>query len=302
MFLIYINDLPITLNKIATSVIFADDTSIIVTNNNKIDFENALQQTMIEMSSWFRSNLLTLNYDKTHLLQFLTTHKNEMQQQIVTSNSLITKINSTRFLGLRIDSPLTWREHVTELTTKLNKACNVIRALMFLRSPKILRMVYFSYFHSVMLYGIIFCGNSHSSINVFKIQKRIIRIMTKSNKRDPCRPLFKQLGILPLPSQYTFSLLLFVVTNKKLFFWICKNIVYTLVIVTICTYHKTGLTLVQKGVAHSGCKIYNHLPSHIKNISNNVPLFKSILRKLLLQYDFYSTDKYYQQNFNDCVY
>ena len=55
MFLIYINDLPITLNKIATSVIFADDTSIIITNNNKTDFENALQQTMIEMSKYYRS-------------------------------------------------------------------------------------------------------------------------------------------------------------------------------------------------------------------------------------------------------
>ena len=77
MFLIYINDLPITLNKITTSVIFADDTSIIITKNNKTDFENALQQTIIEMSIWFRSNLLTLNYDKTHFLQFLTTQKNE---------------------------------------------------------------------------------------------------------------------------------------------------------------------------------------------------------------------------------
>ena len=53
MFLIYIKDLPITLNKIATSVIFADDTGVIITNNNRTDFENALQQTMIEMSSWF---------------------------------------------------------------------------------------------------------------------------------------------------------------------------------------------------------------------------------------------------------
>jgi len=217
MFLIYINDLPITINKIATSVIFADDTSIIITNSNKTDFENALNQTIIEMGNWFRSNLLTLNYDKTHFLQFLTTNRKEMQQQIVTPNSLITNINSTRFLGLKIDSTLTWREHVIELTPKLNKTCYVIRTLMFLRSPEILRMVYFSYFHSVMAYGIIFWGNSHSGINVFKIQKRIIRIMTKSSKHDTCRPLFKQLRILPLPSQYIFSLLLFVVTNKKLF-------------------------------------------------------------------------------------
>jgi len=146
---------------------------------------------MIELSSWFWSILLTLNRDKTHFLQFLTTHKNEMQQQIVTSTSLITDINSTRFLGLKIGSTLTWREHVTELTPKLNKACYVTRTSMFLKSPEILRMVYFSYFHSIMSYGIIFWGKSHSRINIFKIQKRIIRIMTNSNKRDTCRPLFK---------------------------------------------------------------------------------------------------------------
>jgi len=70
LFLIYINDLPVALNKMATSVIFADDTSVIITNNNKTDFENALQQTRIEMSSWFRSNLLTLNYEKTYLYNF----------------------------------------------------------------------------------------------------------------------------------------------------------------------------------------------------------------------------------------
>ena len=58
----------------------------------------------------------------TYFLRFLTTHKNETQQQIVTSTSLITNINSTRFLGLKIDGTLSWREHVAELTPKLNKA------------------------------------------------------------------------------------------------------------------------------------------------------------------------------------
>jgi hypothetical protein len=61
----------------------------------------------------------------------------------------------------------------------------------------------------------------------------------------------------------------------------------------------TGLTLVQKGVAYSGCKIYNHLPSQIKNILNNVTLFKSTLKKFLLQNVFFSLDEYYQLNYND---
>ena len=75
---------------------------------------------MIELSNWFRSNLLTLNYDKTYFLQFLTKKQNEMQQQVAISNSLITNIKSTKFLGLIIDSTLSWKDHITELTPKLN--------------------------------------------------------------------------------------------------------------------------------------------------------------------------------------
>ena len=117
-----------------------------------------------------------------------------MQQQIVTSNSVITTINCTKFLGLMIDSTLSWKDHIIEITPKLNKACYVIRT--FLRSPEILRMVYFSYFHSIKSYGIMFWGNSRNSINIYKIQKRIIWIITNSNRFNTCCPLFQQLWIL----------------------------------------------------------------------------------------------------------
>jgi len=167
LFLVYINDHPITIRKIAKSIIFTYDTSIIITNDNKVDFGNTLQLTMIELSNLFRSNLLTLNCDKTYFLQFLTKKQNEMQQQVAISNSLITNINSTKFLGLSIDSTLSWKNHVTELTPKLNKTCYVIRTLTFLRSPGVLRMVYYSCFHSIMSYGIVFRGNSPHSINIF---------------------------------------------------------------------------------------------------------------------------------------
>ena len=75
-----------------------NDTSIIITNDNKVDFRNTLDFAVIEIRDWFWSNLLTLNYDKTYFLQFLTKKQNEMQQQIVISNAIITNINSTKFL------------------------------------------------------------------------------------------------------------------------------------------------------------------------------------------------------------
>jgi hypothetical protein len=68
-------------------------------------------------------------------------------------------------------------------------------------------MIYFSYVHSVMSYGIIFGGNSHHSDSIFKIKKRILRIITNTGRRDSCRQLYKQLQILPLPSRYIFALL-----------------------------------------------------------------------------------------------
>ena len=126
---------------------------------------------MKEITNWFHSNLRNLNYDKTYLVQYLTKKQKEIKLQMVTSNSLITNINSTKFLGLTIDSTLSWKEHITELTSKLNKTCYAIRTLKASISPEVLRTIYFSYFQTIMTYGIIFWGNSSTSISVFRIKK-----------------------------------------------------------------------------------------------------------------------------------
>jgi len=108
--------------------------------------------------------------------------------------------------------------------------------------------------------------------------------------------LFNQLRILPLPSQYIYSLLIFVATNKKSF--LLNSQIHDIITRHNNNLHlpSTGLTLVQNGVAYSGCKIYNHLPPQMKNISNNVALFKSKLKKFHV---FYSVDEYYQEYYND---
>jgi hypothetical protein len=76
-----------------------------------------------------------------------------------------------------------------------------------------LRMVYYPYFHSVMSYGLIFWRNSYYSNIIFKLQKRIIRIIVAIRGRGSCTEHFKTLKMLPLQSQYILSLLLLVVDN-----------------------------------------------------------------------------------------
>ena len=142
-------------------------------------------------------------------------------------------------------------------------------------------MVYHSLFHSITSYGIIFWGNSpHSSI-IFKMQKRVIRTMMGRGYRESCRKLFVELKILPLTSQYIFSLLLFVVNNRNYFI---PNSVYH----DSNTRHRNDLYLpqatlamYQKRVYYSRIKVFNGLPRALKDISSKPGKFRIALKKFL---------------------
>jgi len=102
--------------------------------------------------------------------------------------------------------------------------------------------------------------------------------------------------MLPLYSQYIFSLLLYVVNNKHLF---TKN--------TEVYNHNTGsannfclpitnLTKYQKGAHYAGIKSFNLLPTYTKCVANEIQGFKSALKRFLLSNSFYSIEKYFKSN------
>jgi hypothetical protein len=84
------------------------------------------------------------------------------------------------------------------IVPKLSAACFAVRAVKPFVSQDTLMMICYSYFHSILNYGLIFWGNSSYSNGIFKLQKRIIRIIMGAGTRDSCRELFKILKVLPL--------------------------------------------------------------------------------------------------------
>jgi hypothetical protein len=92
------------------------------------------------------------------------------------------------------------------MISELNKLTYVIGYLKPLLLFETLKMVYFSTFHSIISYGIIFWGSSTKSDIIFGTQKGIIRIITNSGNMDSCCNLLKTLCILPLQSQYKLAL------------------------------------------------------------------------------------------------
>jgi len=77
LFLIYINYLP-DLATIGTKILlYADDTSIIVTSSNLENFETQTDKIFGDINNWFKINQLVLNCNKTHYLQFNTKYSRE---------------------------------------------------------------------------------------------------------------------------------------------------------------------------------------------------------------------------------
>jgi hypothetical protein len=157
-----------------------------------------------------------------------------------------------------------------------------------------LKMIYNSYFHSIMIYGLLFWENSPDIIKVFRLQKKIIRIMKGCRARDSCRKLFLKLEILPLPSQYILSLLLFMIINKNQF--LVNSEIYHIETRQHANLHQptVNVSTDQKALYCLGVRVFNMLLSHIKTESDNSKKFKVLLQKFLHKNSFYFFDEYFE--------
>jgi hypothetical protein len=147
-----------------------------------------------------------------------------------------------------------------------------------------------------MTYGLIFWGNSHYKNIIFRLQKRIIRIIVGIRGTDSCREHIKELKILPLQSQYLLSLLFFVVDNGDYFK--VNSEIHNINTRNKLNLHPpiSNLSVYQKGTHYSGIKVFNSLPSHIKDLSHNRNQFKHALKNFLYFNSFYTLDEYFSCN------
>ena len=108
--------------------------------------------------------------------------------------------------------------------------------------------------------------------------------MTNLKKMDSCWELSETTEILPFSSRHIFSLLLYVVDNQHL---LTKNLeIHNHDTRSANNFHLpiTNLTEYQKGAHYAGIKICIHLPTTTKRAANEIQVFKSALKRVLLFY------------------
>ena len=118
----------------------------------------------------------------------------------------------TKFLGMYIDEKLSWKPHVHHVLGKISRMIGILAKLQSVLTLSSMKTIYFSLIHSHILYGIIFWSFASKTERnkVFIIQKKIIRIISNSNRLDHSEPLFKRLNILKLDDLWRFEMSKFV--------------------------------------------------------------------------------------------
>jgi len=287
--------LPHSINKNNKIILFADDTSLIISNPDLINFRDD-DKILQYIHEWFDANLISLKWEKTHFMQFTTKNIFFSNFNIIYKDKKSTTVDSIKFLGLTLDNSLSWKKHIDAIVSKLSAATFALSVVQVCLSLDPLKLIYYSYFHLVLTYGIIFWGNTHYSNAVFKMIKRIIRIIVGIRNRDSCREYFKRLKILPLQSQYLLSLLLFVADNGDYFR--LNSEIHSFNIKNTLNLHPplSKLTVFQRGPYYSGIKAFNNLPSYMKNLLQAKKQFKQALKEFLHFYSFYSLNEFYNYN------
>jgi len=168
-------------NKGTTTILFADDTTILFTHTNTTKFNSNIR-TVFEIVTLGWKTIISHSILKKKYFFHFKTRNNPSIDMKIGYNKLIPNALSTRFLWLTIDSVLSRRIHIDHLTTKLNIACQVIRPIKPLMSHKTLVLIYHSLLHPVRSYRIIFWGNPCHRIQIFQMQKRVHRIITGGQK------------------------------------------------------------------------------------------------------------------------
>ena len=152
-----------------------------------------------KISEWLRANKLSLNTSKTKYMLFRYSQRSANSLptlSIKIEGITIEKVNSFNFLGITLNENMSWKNHINNIGRKISKIIGTMCRIKKFVNTHILLKIYNSLILSHLHYGILCWG--FDSQNLFKLQKKAIRIICNSRYNSHTDPLFKKLNLLKI--------------------------------------------------------------------------------------------------------
>ena len=197
-----------------------------------------------------------------------------------------------KYLGVIIDAKLNWISHITYVKNKIAKGIGIIRKARPLLNKRALTNLYHTFIYPYLIYCVEGWGSAkyvHLSL-ILLLQKKIIRLITFSERLAHTEPLFLQLNILPIDKliQNRIGLFMYKMYNGLHPPTINNMYIKNSDIHTHNTRHKNYLhvsmahsDLYAKSFYCSSILIWNEIMNKIE-VSISFPQFKNVLKQYLL--------------------
>lgn len=222
LFLVMINDLFAEKQppQIKYSL-FADDVAIWTTTPidtrryRDSDFKIAtdlMQDSLDDIDSWCSSMGLSLSAEKSSVVVFARAHDKHDAPRLEISGKPIECANSFKFLGVTLDSRLSFNEHINNVVSSCQKRVNILRMLGGTEhggDRKTLLMLYKSLIRPILEYNsFVFDSTCKTSkLKLERIQNASIRAATGALIHSPITSLLADSGLCSLQTRRQYQLI-----------------------------------------------------------------------------------------------
>ena len=152
-------------------ILFADDTNLTAINKD----DNSAQEDLQSINNWLIANKLILNMDKT--VQMNIRNKNSASKSVFKFDDVSIEVrNLCKYLGIYVDSKLSFQSHIEYIKKRLSKQCGIICKLRHYVPRKQLIDYYRSNVNPIIQYGILVygCCSYSSLLPIYILQKKFI--------------------------------------------------------------------------------------------------------------------------------
>lgn len=189
---------------------YADDTQLYVSFRIGDDSNLArLQQAMVAVDSWMRSNFLKLNSDKTESIIFSRCKVNFSFNLL---GQELTPKTDVKSLGVILDQQLSLEKHITNACRTMYYQLRMISKIRDCITKEACRTLVHSLVTSRLDFqNALYAGLPERSIRrLQRVQNYAARLVCCAGRRDHITPLLKQLHWLPVRQRISFKILVYV--------------------------------------------------------------------------------------------
>jgi hypothetical protein len=209
LFLLYINDLPVHIEKCNVDM-YADDNTIHNSGDSLLQIEQNIQDDLNRVEKWCQHNVMSINPTKSKCMLIGKRHQTKRCSSLNVSfkGERIACSSHQKILGAHVDNNLNWDVQTNVVYNKLNSKLALFRRIKPFLNLEMRKLFYNAYVLPIFDYGSVLWSTS-SMKNLTKIintQKRAARMILDKSFDSPSSPLFMELDWLPFLDRCTYHM------------------------------------------------------------------------------------------------